>query len=481
MIVLAAALVLTGCLPEERTWWSPDGSRALVVINGHLHLVAENGAPGEALFSSGEGENPPTAAWLPDGSGFVMARERRVSQWAQAKALLAQAEADEIERLAAVVPVLLESAAKLGDEPLLDLRRAFDFHGHRAWLAALLRAREEDPEGVDKSLLALPDGEDWLENIKAQKAGFSLHEVAVVRLAGGRPDGLPKVLAASLNPLSQLAVSPKFPAVAFQMQTGDEDMPAGPIELRDLNGRAFTAFDGDALSLAWAADGRTLVFASPAGGRADSLVQIYARMVLGSDGTLPSADPAADPAGQPGEPTLLATLLPAGLPRPHPLPDGRVLIAARPSSLPEAGGAPESIARLYLVASDGTGIDPVPQHPEAPPLGEPFLAVSPDGSKVAVIESQNATVNVINLESGAVTAVAPPRPGWRTRTLPSWKSDTELTFAGLIADRPVWLKWSENAGTLILSGNWPEDSTDDWLENKPNQEPARPESGEPAA
>src|SRR6266511_1543868 len=104
------AFCLAGCLPEERFWWSPDGSRAVVTVGGQLHLVTTDGSLKAPLSGDlkVDGSLPaPHVSWLPDGSGFVVGRTINRNTWDESRALLPADEVNEIERFASGIPALL--------------------------------------------------------------------------------------------------------------------------------------------------------------------------------------------------------------------------------------------------------------------------------------------------------------------------------------------------------------------------------------
>jgi hypothetical protein len=102
-MVAALAICLSGCNPEERFWWSPDGTQAAVVVDEELYLVAADGALKEPLgIDLGPDANlPKRVSWLPDGHGFVLHRSLALPTWQETRALLPADEVSQIERLAA--------------------------------------------------------------------------------------------------------------------------------------------------------------------------------------------------------------------------------------------------------------------------------------------------------------------------------------------------------------------------------------------
>jgi hypothetical protein len=122
-----------------------------------------------------------------------------------------------------------------------------------------------------------------------------------------------------------------------------------------------------------------------------------------------------------------------------------------------------------VLSADGKKIDAVPTAPGALPTDLSFFAASADGKLAAVVESGNDAVTVVDLATGATEVVSPASPDWQCRTMPAWKAPGELTFAGLETGDPQWMLWSKAGGLRSLSEKWPAKSTDNWLEQKQEQ------------
>ncbi|MCX6970641.1 MAG: hypothetical protein NTV93_10895 [Verrucomicrobia bacterium] len=81
---------------------------------------------------------------------------------------------------------------------------------------------------------------------------------------------------------------------------------------------------------------------------------------------------------------------------------------------------------------------------------------------------------MVDLATGAVEVISPPHPDWQCRTMPAWRSSSELSFAALgNSGHPEWMLWSKAAGVRLLSGKWPAKATTDWLKK---EQPANPGS-----
>jgi hypothetical protein len=173
-------------------------------------------------------------------------------------------------------------------------------------------------------------------------------------------------------------------------------------------------------------------------------------------------------------PVTLATGIMLSRPVLQVLPDGRVLFASQPASLPLAGAVSELTPRLYVIAADGKSVQPVPTSPGDLPADLGYFVASPDGRLVAVVESETDAVAVVEVDSGRTHIISQPHPRWRCRTIPAWKSATELSFAALhgAGAEPKWMLWTEGGGIRCISEKWPATATAKWLDQK-NEDASR--------
>jgi hypothetical protein len=161
---------------------------------------------------------------------------------------------------------------------------------------------------------------------------------------------------------------------------------------------------------------------------------------------------------------LALAILPSP-PRLAALPGGRVLFASIPATLPAPSKDVDPEPRLFVISADGKSVQAIPTAPGDLPTNLSFFAVSPDGTRVAVVESATDAVAVVELATGRTEIVSPAHPEWQCRTLPNWRSPTELTFAALSGPegKPQWMLWSPGKGVRSISDRWLPATTEDWL------------------
>ena len=479
LLILILSLFLGGCLPEERFWWTPDGQQAAVLSEKALYLVKPSGGLGEPLAggTADKSVTPTALSWLPDGSGFVLCRERKIASWDDVAKLIPTAEASRIELLARAVPALLGGAGKLDAKPaeaealLTSVASGVD---PGDFLNALLHAYLMNKPAIGQLLLKLPKGAEALERLNGDGSQFTVYDICLILMKDGREDGFPLSLARSLYAMSQPRVSKNSRAVAwFQMGA---DQKSSSIEISSLDGKEhLTACKTAKAAFDWTADGCSLIFASPVGGNGDSLAKIQRAVVIQESGALvKSAADTGTPNGLP-PPVEMGMGILLDPPRLQVLPDGRVLFSSQPATLPASGSGPEIDPRLYVLSADGGKIVAVRTSPGTLPTNLSFFAASPDGKFAAVVESGNDAVAVVDLDTGAVEVISPSHPDWQCRTLPAWKSASELTFAAVgKSGYPEWMLWSKTDGVRTISVKWPAKATGDWLKQEdPKKQPQK--------
>jgi hypothetical protein len=297
-------------------------------------------------------------------------------------------------------------------------------------------------------------------------------ELCLIKLRDARPDGEAITLVRSVTPVLWPLVSPKFAAVAYGRFNADGEKLV--LEVRTLDGKEkLEVVWSTSATFDWAGDGRSLVFASSTSSD-DSLLQTIQRVtVLQESGALMKPRGEGDPSpGELAPPVDLAVGILPSPPRLEALPDGRVLFASVPATLPAGSKGLEVEPRLFLISADGLSVRPVPTKPGDLPTNLSFFTVSPDGQRVAVVESGTDAVAVVELATGRTEIVSPSHRDTQCRTLPAWKSATELTFAALDAAKkePRWMLWTPGAGVRNLSDRWPAGATQKWLEQKKKDE-----------
>jgi len=420
--------------------WSPDGARAAVRLPQGLCLMDANG-----VLSPPVASNVTAVAWLPDSQGLVLVREISVTNWTEAVRLLPPAEIATVESLARGMIDMLKGAlaAAGGDASAVDEKFFKPLHIEMPeyFFAVLLCLRDTQPAALRQLIQGARNAQDW-EKALSDPIEFKVNELSVLQLAGNPP----RVLERTLQEFGEARPSSDGRAVAFLRRSA---LTVAPM---DGGTNRVCVAENVTGSFDWTPDGKALVYAVRLNEKweanAVNLVRIERRG-------------AADAAG---EALPLASVGVAFLPRVRCLPDGRVLFASLALQLPAPAKATQE-ARFYLV-DPAQGVVAVPSPPGALPVELGSFTLSPDGRRVAVVESGSDVVAVLDLTSGALEVVSPKRNG-KCRTLPAWRGANELYFAALPetgAARPEWLRWNKGNAPQVISRQWPKDAVKDLIE-----------------
>jgi len=347
----------------------------------------------------------------------------------------------------------MDTAAQLGSDPgVLDALTGRLTERQATRLANAVRLMfEREPERVERLLLALPKGIDWVASLRDSSTGYEINEPCQYTLEAGRVIRVQSLRRSLLRPATHPRVSPRQSAVAC-LVAGDR---AGNLNLQVLHlqdGTVRTVAQKVSEAFDWTPDGRSLVFLAPLGGEGEKLQSLHRIEVLGENGEPSSSS----------QPQTLATALVLNRPALQVLSDGRVVFASLPVTLPATEPDAEFAPRLFL--ADGIRVKPVPTAPGDLPTNLGWFVASPDGRHVAVVESETDAVAVVELATGATRILSPAHPGWQCRTLPAWRSSEELSYAALTDQVPSLLLWRIDDGTRRLSTDWTAESTAAWLE-----------------
>ena len=155
------------------------------------------------------------------------------------------------------------------------------------------------------------------------------------------------------------------------------------------------------------------------------------------------------------------------------LPDGRVLFASPPVTLPALPG-PEVVSQFHLISADGKSLASIPTILGDLPTDLQWFLASPDGKRVAVSEGATDAVAIVEVATGKTEIISSSESGWSSETIPAWKSATELTYVALdpVTKSPRWMLWSAEGGARCISDHWTSSATSGWMRAPKSETPA---------
>jgi hypothetical protein len=448
------AILATGCRPDEAIWWSPDGRVAAVRTSEGLRFTdAEGHLSGVVL----EGEVQ-SADWMPDSSALVVSRSYKVSDWAAAEKLLPTAEAQAARELARSLPDLLK-AALAGTRGSLDHIEDEFFKP----LGLTVVGDQLEPmfrismalyrDEIMKAVSGLPNTKELERELTGETNGISIHEISLLTIQDGKVAGGPRAVVRSLRALLNPLISPKHSLFAFR--TSD-----GALKVTALDGtNTFVVSDENTQSAVWTSDGQRLVHVVMPS--SDKLGEIRSRTVATANGELLKGDAAPGP-----ETLAMAAFDLSGGARLRRLPDGRILFASMPVTLPAGVDGIYTQMRFFMLDLTRTNaaLSPISVTEGSLPADLSAFSVSPNGQRIAVVEAETDAVAVLELATGKVEVISPSRQK-KSRLIPAWRNNQELTFAALGSDpsRPELYSWKAGNKPQVISKEWPADVLKEWL------------------
>lgn len=451
-LLSAAVLLCNGCRPDEGLWWSPDGQVAAVRAPGGLRLANAQGELSPPVLA-GEIQS---AEWLPDGSALLVSRAYEVDDWDSAEALIPSEEAAAMRQLAGAIPDLLKAVLAASGGSLDDMDNTFlrplGLVSKGDQLEVVFRcALALHKDRILSALAAFPKAD-----ILPETNSIVIHEISILPIQNGKPAGEARALVRSLQTLLDPTVSPRHPLAAYR--TGD-----GALKAIGLDGRnSLMVADDDAQSAVWSDN--DLVYVRLVAEESNAFGEIRRRTVISPDGTLFSPDNAPKP-----ETLALAPFdLSSGKTRLRALPNGQILFASVQVQLPaRVDLAAEAQFQFFFLdpRKPGNPIVPVTVTDGSLPADLTTFAVSPDGKRVAIVEGGTDAAAVLEFATRKVEIISAPR-GRKSRLIPAWRNNEELTFAALPAvgsARSELFLWKSGNQSRKISENWPDEVVKPWL------------------
>jgi hypothetical protein len=444
LITLAVAFFLAACGPEKRLQWSADGNRAAIVSNGKLYICDVGG---ELTGPLSEGVGP--VAWFPDGHQIAVASKSEIGSWDEL-IKIAPTDFDEKKIISAAVNLREELLTFEGDLDDFKPSNAGQLSMQQWTAAALYLSLQNDPR-LQKKV-----GDKWKDFDKMKV------EVSTVLVVPSAADGAGRKipLFSTLNDIVELRMAPDGGALACvtsrSLGWAESEvrslliLPTGERREHTLIAENVSAYPD------WSSDSRALVFVrheAPDSGSGG--LGIVSRLTVRDEkGTLLRKMP---------DSLDLASVLFRDTLKIRCLSDGRLLFAAAEVSLPAVSKEVQSSLKLFILNPAGkVMISPLlPRSADSKlPDRADLFELSPDEKHVAV-PGNKGKISVIELATGAITAVIDKDNAQDLRTVPVWRNSEQLCLvapgnsAFTSSRRDEVILWSRHK-TATISGNWPD-------------------------
>lgn len=446
LFAVTLTLLLSGCDETlEKMEWSPDGTRAAVLLQGDLCLSDAAG-----VLSTPLAGDVTAATWLPDGSGLLGVRSLHPESWKDAVTLLSNEEATALEQLALAFIGLLEGALEASDGSFDEIADRFlaplKIDSSEKLAAVLACVSHTQAKPLKKLIGKAPKKQrEQLERDFSEIRQIRLQQLFTVRFDGSHSADLQSFLCTT-DALSEARPSPDGRSVAFVRE--------GTLQILALEAGAkpFNASQSVIGSIAWGRDGKSVVFAAPTSKwePGKNNISTITRIEFARE---------AD-AWKPGEPVQIAQICSNYLPRIRVLPEGSLVFASSEISFPslQSSTPKSSFFTISESSGDKKPMRKIKSDAGLLPADLSNFAPSPDGKRLAVVSSEDDAVCLLTLETGSVETVW-PKNRCKSRTLPAWRGAGELFFVALpkgAVARPEWMQWTAEGGARVFSGHWEE-------------------------
>lgn len=455
LVVLTLISVLTGCIPERRVAWSPDGSKAAVATPNGLFMIDSEG---KVLAPKWEGSGV-RCDWFRNGRKLAVAYSTKARSWNDIATTFTSAQVNDIKLNADKIRERLLAHEGSWQDFQLDPENLMP---KSRQIGALLYLRDNLAEGLKDKL-----GDKWED---LQKLEVDLWHLRVLNLNGDKFDAEPE-LVRSVNEIVQPRVSPDGKNIAFLKTLEDKPGDQLALYVTPADSSAIrTITDDVAIEYDWSPDSTGLAFVHCTAPRSQGAGNVY----LGSLATIRIANADGTLLKQWEKQEEKVSLLYNVLLTVRWLTDGRLVFSALEVTFPATiHDMPQRWNLFVLDPRTPAGICRALRRDLDLPLEPsfPLFNFSPDEKQV-LLSATNGRVVLYNLASGEsklLDEVGDPKGG--IRSLPSWRSPTEITFVRMVAGAPgenpraeaVLLK---DGKAKILSSDWPEQMKEGWLVGK---------------
>ena len=466
LILPLSALFATGCLPEKRIVWSPDGSRAAVMGDDGLRIATPDGKLSDLLIP-----NARRAAWFADGRRvFVIVADKR-GKWAEVEPALSVTDRARILELGQSLRAQI--LAHQGPIDQFEPKTATPAMPGQV-VAGAMYARDVSPEGLAEKLGARWSDFEKLEVEVSRALVYSIEGDRAVESA---------VIATGVDDMKEPSVSPSARHVAYIRPTPKHD-PSVSLDPNDL---VIWSTDGAASAPAiiahvaygygWRADGKSLaVIHTPTPSSKSVTIGAVATVELFAEDDTPIKPSEVKPEDRVG-----VFFNQFGCVKYHP--DGRLIFSAHAATLPATDQEMPRSWSLYAWSSNmragstrllGRGADAILTDEQS------MFEISPDGKR-AVMYGAKGDIVVADLTTGETSIWFDTKEAGGTLSRPSWRNNEEVcavTPDDLTREKPE--KWSVvllkgEGAAQSLSAGWSE-AARAWLEPKP-EPTTQPTSG----
>lgn len=450
---LAIFGLVTGCIPDKRITWSPDGKQAAVSTDHGLYFVDRDGRVLGARLACGVSR----CSWFADSKRLAVAHSQRVREWSGLASLFNEKQTAEIGAESKKLRERIMAYSGNWDQFDLDPDK-HSTPGHDT--AVLLYLLAHDAAGLPEKV-----GEPW--NAVSQ-AEASLWKMQLFELAG---DSLKAgaVLYEGLDEIFQPKVSPKGTAIAMVMPDPDahSDEPA-LVVVSTAGGPTRSVASNVALDFDWKTDSQSLALVRAHGHSKEKEQSLQ----LGSLTTIQVADESGKLLAQFAGASDRVGLIFNPISGVHWLSDGRILFSSAEVTLPATTRDMPQQWTLFvwdprMPASTGRAMGR--DFTESLEPSTPIFELSPDEQSV-LLPGVKGRVLRYDFAGGDTTKIqGVDDADGKLRSLATWRGKDEICYISPVTTSKAGTKqpaevmiWSRGSSKSI-SNAWPAEMKEGWL------------------
>lgn len=437
-LLVASTILLSAC-EDKRVVWSPDTTKAAVLGTDGLRITDPSGILTKPILSDST-----RFVWWPDSKQCVILRATAAKDWTEVEPMLTKEEAEQISTKAE--KLFQEIVEVKGDKDALNKKLENDELFDKTWKAeSVVYLDYKHGEELAKII------PDWNTLPKVKAYIYTLEKYNAL----GNVLRDPVLLKKSLRELEGIAVSPAGNNVCYV-----QDEETEKLYVVSPDGKKTRLVSSECNKFpCWSADGKSLYFIEGVG----EFVNEERLATLNSV----SIDSERLDNSRHYEATVNFDRNDAI----QVLPDKSIIFSSRGVGYPSVTAA--TIPELYRKQYGKNEIEQL-THGAVHQLNVESFAANPSGTKV-MLYSKTGAVHILNLNDKIIQTILPESKTAGNKFTPSWRNDYEICLAAKSEkqgagkeDAELCLMNVKDRKIKVLSSDWPESCTNDFLTEKEN-------------
>lgn len=435
-LLVASTILLSAC-EDKRVVWSPDTTKAAVLGTDGLRITDPSGILTKPILSDST-----RFVWWPDSKQCVILRATAAKDWTEVEPMLTKKEAEQISTKAE--KLFQEIVEVKGDKDALNKKLENDELFDKTWKAeSVVYLDYKHGEELAKLI------PDWNTLPKVKAYIYTLEKYNAL----GNVLRDPVLLKKSLHELEGIEVSPSGKEVCYV-----EEDQTHKLYLVSPDGKKTRLISSDCNKApSWSTDGKSLYFIEAEG------VEVNDRRLA----SIKCIDIDND-----GKEIARCTQVAVNWDRfdiVKVLPDKSIIFSSRKITFPTV--YTNSDLELFRKQNGKDEVEQLTQG-VAKDLSLESFAVNPSGTKILLC-SKSGAVHILTIADKIIQTILPDSKTAGRKFSPSWRNDYEICLAAKSEkqgagkeDAELCLINVKDRKIKVLSSDWPESCTNDFLTEK---------------